>query len=122
MYVERVPRHATVLDDPRNRPAVTRDRNNDYLVALARHARLGAIVSGDHDLLEGSSSALAADASRSRRAAAHALKGRGLRVADSATVSPRPSRQPPVPLDRLIDSLGKDQLAEVVAAAAEPPR
>ena len=51
-YVERIQRHATVVDDPRDRPAVTRDPNDDHLVALARQERVDAIVSGDRDLLE----------------------------------------------------------------------
>lgn len=51
-YVERVQRHATVVDDPRHRPKVTRDTKDDYLVALARQERVEAIVSGDRDLLE----------------------------------------------------------------------
>ena len=35
-FVERIPRHATVVNDPVGQPAVTRDRKDDYLVALAR--------------------------------------------------------------------------------------
>lgn len=38
--------HADVVDPP----AVTRDPGDDYLVALARAARVEAIVSGDEDL------------------------------------------------------------------------
>ncbi len=51
-FVERVERHAEILDDPSDRPAVTRDRDDDYLVALAVHAGVDALVSGDRDLLE----------------------------------------------------------------------
>jgi len=51
-YVERVRRHATVVDDPPDRPTVTRDPKDDYLVALARQQRAEAIVSGDRDLLD----------------------------------------------------------------------
>jgi putative PIN family toxin of toxin-antitoxin system len=51
-FVERVRRHATLVEDPAERPAVTRDPDDDYLVALARQARVDAIVSGDRDLLE----------------------------------------------------------------------
>ena len=40
-------------------------------------------------------------------------------MADSATVPPRASRQPRVPIDELIGSLGRDDLADVVAAAAD---
>lgn len=51
-YVERIERHATFGDDPLDRPKVTRDPKDDYLVALARQAGVDAIVSGDRDLLE----------------------------------------------------------------------
>jgi len=51
-FVERVRRHATLVEDPANQPAVTRDRKDDYLVALARAERVDAIVSGDRDLGE----------------------------------------------------------------------
>jgi putative PIN family toxin of toxin-antitoxin system len=47
---DRIERHATVLADV-DTPAVTRDRDDDYLVALARTAD-AAIVSGDRDLSE----------------------------------------------------------------------
>lgn len=40
-------------------------------------------------------------------------------MADSATVSPPSPRRPPVPLDTLIGSLSRDELVEVVAAAAD---
>lgn len=40
------------LRDPKDPPAVLRDPNDDYLVALARAARARAIVSGDKDLLD----------------------------------------------------------------------
>jgi predicted nucleic acid-binding protein len=36
--------------DPTDQPATTRDRKDDYLVALARNEGVDAIVSGDHDL------------------------------------------------------------------------
>ena len=48
---ERIERRATALPDPEP-PAVTRDRADDYLVALARAAEAAAIVSGDRDLSE----------------------------------------------------------------------
>jgi putative PIN family toxin of toxin-antitoxin system len=51
-FVERVARHATVVDDPPAIPPVTRDPDDDYLVALVRHARVDATVSGDADPLE----------------------------------------------------------------------
>jgi putative PIN family toxin of toxin-antitoxin system len=38
--------------DPVEPPAVLRDPNDDYLVALARNTHAEAIVSGDRDLLE----------------------------------------------------------------------
>jgi putative PIN family toxin of toxin-antitoxin system len=51
-FVERIRRHATVVDDPVERPALTRDRKDDYLVALARSEHVDAIVSGDRDLID----------------------------------------------------------------------
>lgn len=51
-FVERVRRHASVAEDPVNARPVTRDRRDDYLVALARQERVDAIVSGDRDLLD----------------------------------------------------------------------
>ncbi len=51
-FVDRVRRHATIVADPTDQPVVTRDRKDDYLVALGRHERVDAIVSGDHDLLD----------------------------------------------------------------------
>jgi predicted nucleic acid-binding protein len=41
---------ADMAGDPTDVPAVTRDRNDDYLVALARAAHADAICSGDGDL------------------------------------------------------------------------
>lgn len=41
-----------VLNDPVNPPALLRDPNDDYLIALAREADAVAIVTGDRDLLE----------------------------------------------------------------------
>ncbi|MEX0972155.1 MAG: putative toxin-antitoxin system toxin component, PIN family [Solirubrobacterales bacterium] len=43
---------ATVLDDPVSPPAVLRDPDDDYLVALALEANAEAIVTGDRDLLD----------------------------------------------------------------------
>lgn len=51
-FVERIRRHATIVEDPVEQPAVTRDRKDDYLVALARHEHVDAIVSGDRDLID----------------------------------------------------------------------
>jgi uncharacterized protein len=44
-FVERVRRHATVVDDPADQPAATRDRKDDYLVALARREEVDGLVS-----------------------------------------------------------------------------
>lgn len=41
-----------VADPPLPHPAVCRDPDDDYLVALARAARVDALVTGDRDLLE----------------------------------------------------------------------
>lgn len=51
-FVAEVARYGTPLSDPANPPPVSRDPNDDYLVALARSAAAGAIGSGDHDLTE----------------------------------------------------------------------
>jgi predicted nucleic acid-binding protein len=51
-YVTRIQRHATMAGDPANVPTVTRDPDDDYLVALARHENAEAMVSVDLDLLE----------------------------------------------------------------------
>jgi uncharacterized protein len=51
-FVERIRRHAIVVDDPVDQPAVTRDRKDDYLVALARIEHVDAIISGDRDLVD----------------------------------------------------------------------
>jgi len=39
-----------LVDDPADVPPATRDPADDYLVALARHARADLLVSGDPDL------------------------------------------------------------------------
>jgi uncharacterized protein len=51
-FVERVRRHGSLVEDPAEVPPVKRDRDDDYLVALARQESVHAIVSGDRDLLE----------------------------------------------------------------------
>lgn len=43
---------ADVAEDPVNVPPTTRDRDDDYLVALAHSAGATAICSGDHDLAD----------------------------------------------------------------------
>jgi len=43
---------ATVVDDPVDFEAILRDRDDDYLIALARQTDAEAIVTGDHDLLD----------------------------------------------------------------------
>lgn len=45
-------RIALMRDDPVSPPAVLRDPDDDYLVALADDARAEAIVTGDRDLLD----------------------------------------------------------------------
>lgn len=51
-FVERIRRHAMIVDDPIEQPAVARDRKDDYLVALTRSEHVDAIVSGDRDLID----------------------------------------------------------------------
>ena len=43
---------ATVLDDPLDPPAILRDAEDDYLVALARQGGVEAIITGDKDLID----------------------------------------------------------------------
>lgn len=50
-FVRRLLACAELVDDPRHIPPVTRDPDDDYLVALARTEQDVAIVSGDGDLL-----------------------------------------------------------------------
>lgn len=42
----------SMLDDPVDPPAILRDPEDDYLVALARQAEAEAVVTGDRDLLD----------------------------------------------------------------------
>lgn len=51
-FVDRIARHVRHVDDPGEIPAVTRDRDDDYLIALGRQEHVDAIVSVDLDLLE----------------------------------------------------------------------
>jgi predicted nucleic acid-binding protein len=51
-YVEALARDATVVGDPAQRPAVSRDSGDDHLVALARVADAHVLVSGDSDLVD----------------------------------------------------------------------
>jgi putative PIN family toxin of toxin-antitoxin system len=50
--VRAITRASIQLRDPRDPPAVLRDPDDDYLVALATTARARAIVTGDKDLLD----------------------------------------------------------------------
>lgn len=43
-------RHAELVNDPAQIISVSRDPDDDYLVALARAAAVDALVSGDKDL------------------------------------------------------------------------
>lgn len=51
-FVAEVARYGISLPDPADPAPVSRDPNDDYLVALARSAAARAVVSGDHDLTE----------------------------------------------------------------------
>lgn len=51
-YVARLELLGQLADDPSERPPVTADPKDDYLVALARSAKADALVSGDPDLTE----------------------------------------------------------------------
>lgn len=51
-YLTRIQRHAHTAGDPTNVPTVTRDPDDDYLVALAKQEHADAIISVDLDLLD----------------------------------------------------------------------
>jgi len=51
-FVEALARDASVVADPSDPLEVSRDRRDDYLVALARAAGAPVLVSGDDDLLQ----------------------------------------------------------------------
>lgn len=51
-YVAAIAGDALRIDDPRDRPRVSPDKDDDYLIALARAARADAIVSGDRHLTD----------------------------------------------------------------------
>jgi uncharacterized protein len=52
LYLATVRRIAHLVDDPVSIATATRDPNDDYLIALARHHDADYIVTGDKDLLE----------------------------------------------------------------------
>jgi putative PIN family toxin of toxin-antitoxin system len=49
--LERLRRHATMVDDPSASRGISRDPDDDYLIALARETGADVLVSGDGDLL-----------------------------------------------------------------------
>ena len=51
-YVDVLRTFDGIVPDPTHPPAITRDADDDYLVALAREHAADVIVSGDKDLLE----------------------------------------------------------------------
>jgi uncharacterized protein len=51
-YVAALRREAIMAEDPTDPPRVSRDRNDDYLIALARSVGAHYLVSGDRDLTE----------------------------------------------------------------------
>ena len=50
--IDRLGTEATLVDDPAETGPITRDGDDDFLIALAREQHLDFIVSGDLDLLE----------------------------------------------------------------------
>lgn len=50
--VEELERRAEPADDPTDVPPISRDPDDDYLVALAIEAEVDVLVSGDRDLLD----------------------------------------------------------------------
>jgi putative PIN family toxin of toxin-antitoxin system len=51
-YIAGLAGDAIQIDDPQDSPAVSPDRGDDYLIALARAARADVIVSGDSHLTQ----------------------------------------------------------------------
>jgi putative PIN family toxin of toxin-antitoxin system len=51
-YIDSLAGDALQVDDPADPPAVSPDRGDDYLIALARAARADVIVSGDTHLTQ----------------------------------------------------------------------
>lgn len=49
-YVSTIRHHAELVDDPGELTPVSRDPDDDYLIALARAAGVDALVSGDEDV------------------------------------------------------------------------
>ncbi len=49
-YLDALDRIATTVDDPEAAPPVSRDPDDDYLVALAERHQVDMLVSGDKDL------------------------------------------------------------------------
>jgi putative PIN family toxin of toxin-antitoxin system len=51
-FVDGLATDATILTDPPDPPTVSRDRDDDYLIALARTAGADYLVAGGRDLLD----------------------------------------------------------------------
>ena len=51
-FIEAIGTLARMVDDPAEVQALTRDRDDDYLIGLARAHEVDFIVSGDRDLLD----------------------------------------------------------------------
>lgn len=49
-YLDAIRQHAELVDDPDELMSVSRDPDDDYLIALARAAGVDALVSGDEDV------------------------------------------------------------------------
>jgi uncharacterized protein len=49
-YLDTIRNHAELVDDPDEVTPVSRDPDDDYLIALARAAHADALVTGDEDL------------------------------------------------------------------------
>ena len=52
MFIETLSAASELVADPEQVHPVTRDRNDDYIVSLARSHKADYIVSGDRDLLD----------------------------------------------------------------------
>ena len=88
-FVERIRRHATVVVDPADLPVATRDRKDDYLVALARSERVDALVSGDRDLLDAGLDATGVESAPTVRADRQSLTPAGAQGRITAARAPR---------------------------------
>ncbi|MGE4226685.1 MAG: putative toxin-antitoxin system toxin component, PIN family [Vicinamibacterales bacterium] len=51
-FIDGLAQDATIVGDPPTLPSLSRDPDDDYLIALARATRADYLISGDRDLLD----------------------------------------------------------------------